>query len=65
MRFMTISELRANAPKIVSEIEQTREEVIITKRGKPVVKMQIVTEKEFSLKSEIEKGKGGRNESTN
>lgn len=53
MRFITVSELRAQAPRIVSEIETTREEVVITKNGKPVVLIRPVEEKEFELKTSM------------
>ncbi len=51
MRFITVSELRAQAPRIVAEIESTREEVVITKNGKPVVLIRPVEESEFELKT--------------
>jgi PHD/YefM family antitoxin component YafN of YafNO toxin-antitoxin module len=58
MKFLTVSELRLRATEIVREIEETREEVIITKKGKPVVLMQFITNEAFSLKEkENEKGK--------
>lgn len=50
MRFITITELRADAPKIVREIETTGEEVVVTKKGKPVVIIRLVGEREFELK---------------
>lgn len=56
MKFITVSELRLRATEVVREIEETREEVIVTKKGKPVVMMQFVSDEVFSLK---EKGKGG------
>jgi PHD/YefM family antitoxin component YafN of YafNO toxin-antitoxin module len=50
MKFLTVSELRQRATQIVAEIESTKEEVIITKNGKPVVLMRFVTDEAFSLK---------------
>ena len=50
MRFITVSELRLRATEVVREIEETREEVIVTKKGKPVVLMQFITDKAFSLR---------------
>ncbi len=50
MKFITVSELRLRATEVVREIEETREEVIVTKKGKPVVLMQFVTNEAFSLK---------------
>jgi prevent-host-death family protein len=65
LRFITVSELRANATRIVAEIESTREEVIVTKNGKPVVLIRPVEEREFELKTSMkggkENGKGKRN----
>lgn len=56
MKFVTVSELKNRATQIVTEIEDTREEVIVTKNGKPVVLMRFITDEVFSLK-ENEKGK--------
>jgi PHD/YefM family antitoxin component YafN of YafNO toxin-antitoxin module len=51
MKFVTVSELRLRATQIVSEIEKTRKEVVVTKMGKPVVLLRAVEEEEFELKS--------------
>jgi PHD/YefM family antitoxin component YafN of YafNO toxin-antitoxin module len=56
MKFITVSELRLKATEVVREIEETREEVIITKKGKPVVLMRFIEHEAFSLK-ETEKEK--------
>lgn len=56
MRFFTVSELRQRATQIVAEIESTKEEVVITKNGKPVVLMRFITDEAFRLK---ENGNGG------
>ncbi|MEN6509075.1 MAG: type II toxin-antitoxin system Phd/YefM family antitoxin [Smithella sp.] len=53
MRFYTVTELRQRATQIVREIEDSREEVIITKNGKPVVLMCFITEEGFSLKENV------------
>jgi PHD/YefM family antitoxin component YafN of YafNO toxin-antitoxin module len=62
MRFITVSELRQKATQLVREIETTKEEVIITKNGKPVILMQFITDKDFDLKipkkGEVKHGKG-------
>ncbi len=50
MKFITITELRLKATEIVREIEDTREEMIVTKKGKPVIMMQFITDEAFSLK---------------
>ena len=57
MKFFTVSELRQRATQIVAEIESTKEEVIITKNGKPVVLMRFITDEAFRLK---ENGQGGK-----
>ena len=37
VKFVTVSEPRANAKRIVADVEKSGEEVIVTKNGKPVV----------------------------
>ena len=49
MRFVTVSDLKQRATQIVSEIESTGEEVVVTKNGRPVVLVRLVDEKEFAL----------------
>jgi PHD/YefM family antitoxin component YafN of YafNO toxin-antitoxin module len=56
MKFVTVSELRLRATEIVREIDSTKEEVIVTKNGKPVVLMRFISDEAFSLK-ETEKVK--------
>ena len=58
MKFITVTELRNKATQIITEIEKSREEVIVTKNGKPVVLMQFISNEAFSLK-EKDKKKGG------
>ena len=55
MKFKTVTELRLKAMQIVKEIEETKEAVVITKRGKPVVLMQFISDEVFNLKK-----KGGK-----
>ena len=55
MKFITVTELKLKATQVVSEIEQTREEVVVTKNGIPVVVIQLVSDSDFKL---IEKQKG-------
>ena len=50
MRFITVSELRAHATSIVAEVKKKRENVTVTKNGKPVVLIRAVEEREFVLK---------------
>lgn len=61
MKFITVSELKNTATKIVAGIEDTREEVIVTKNGKPVVLMRFITDEVFCFKEdEKEKEKVGK-----
>jgi len=53
MKFFTVSELRQKATQIVTELEKTREEVVITKNGKPVVLMCFITDEVFSLRENV------------
>lgn len=46
MRAMNISETRKHLPRLVSELTATREEVTITKHGKPVAKLVSYTPEE-------------------
>ena len=52
MKFITVSKLRNKATQVVTEIEKNREEVIVTKNGKPVVLMRFITDEVFSLKED-------------
>ena len=61
MKFITVTELRLRATEVVREIEKTKEEVIVTKKGKPVVLMQFITDDAFTLKREGVKGNGKGN----
>ena len=58
MKFITVSELRLRATEVVREIESTREEVIVTKTGKPVVMMQFITDEAFSFKEKENRKEG-------
>jgi len=57
MRFVTVSELRLRTTQIVSEIEATGKEVVVTKKGKPVVLLRLIDEGEFELKPTQKGGK--------
>ncbi len=54
MKFVTITELIRSPTTLIREIETTKEKVVLTKRGKPVVLMLPVSGKEFELKPEFE-----------
>ncbi|MGD0657516.1 MAG: type II toxin-antitoxin system Phd/YefM family antitoxin [Syntrophorhabdales bacterium] len=48
MKFITVTELRPRLLEIVSEIEATKEQFVVTKNGKPVVLIQFVTDEAFA-----------------
>ena len=54
MKFITVSELKHKATQVVTEIESSKEEVVVTKNGKPVVVIQLISDSDFKL---IEKQK--------
>ena len=58
MKFITVSELKQRATQIVTEIEDTREEVVITKNGKPVVLIQFITDEAFGLTEQFKRKEG-------
>ena len=55
MKFITVTELKQRATQVVSEIESTKEEVVITKNGKPVVLMEFITDEVFNLKEKTKR----------
>ena len=46
MRSMNISETRKHLPRLISEIIASREEVMITRHGRPVAKLLVYTPNE-------------------
>ena len=56
MKFITVTELKLKATQVVSEIERSKEEVVVTKNGKPVVLLRLISDGDFKLK-EKQKGK--------
>lgn len=58
MRFVTVTELKQRATQIVSQIQASGEEIVITKNGKPVVLMRNVDEKEIVLMASMEPKQG-------
>jgi len=57
MRFITVTELKQKATQVISEIESTKEEVVVTKNGKPVALIKFISNNAFALK-ESAQGKG-------
>ncbi len=47
LKFVTITEFKANATAIVAEIEKTKRQVIVTKNGRPVVVISPAKEEQF------------------
>ncbi len=56
MKFITVSELRLKATQVVKELEETREEIVVTKNGKPIVLMRSINDTELELKRGSEAG---------
>jgi prevent-host-death family protein len=56
-KFLTVTELAQRTTGIIRELETSGEEVIITKRGKPVAVIRTFSEHDFSLKGGDERGK--------
>lgn len=50
MKFITVTHLKMSATEVVRDIQTTHEEVIVTKNGKPVVLMQMISDDAFQLK---------------
>ncbi len=50
MRFITVTELKQRATQIISEVESTKEEFVVTKNGKPVALIQFTSNYAFALK---------------
>ena len=59
MKFITVTELKLKATQVVSEIERSKEEVVVTKNGKPVVLIKLISDSDFKLK-EKPKAKEGK-----
>jgi len=55
MKFITITELRLRATEIIRGIEESKEDVIVTKKGKPVVLMHNLLRMRLSALKEKKK----------
>lgn len=53
MKFVTVSDLRNGATQIISALEETKEEVVITKKGRPVALLKFITEDIFTIKDDL------------
>lgn len=49
-KFLTVTELAQKTTSVIRTLETTREEVIITKNGKPVAVIRPFSEQEFGMK---------------
>ncbi len=47
MKFITVSELKQNAKKILAEVKRTGQQVTVTVNGKPVVVIGPAREEQF------------------
>ena len=50
--FKTVSELQRESTQIVTDIEKSGKQVVITKNGKPVLVMRRIKEGEFRIEGE-------------
>jgi prevent-host-death family protein len=48
LKFITISELKQNAKKILAEVQRTGQQVTVTVNGKPVIVLSPAREESFS-----------------
>lgn len=51
MRFITVSDLSHGATKIISTLESNREEVAVTKKGKPIALLRLISDSDFGSKN--------------
>ena len=49
MKTMAVSEFKAKALQVVGEVAETKEPLVITKRGKPVARLSPFTEEKVQL----------------
>jgi prevent-host-death family protein len=49
-KFITVTELRNKTAKIVREIRQTRNEIVVTVKGKPVIVIRSAEEEDISTR---------------
>ncbi len=64
LKFVTISEFKAKATAIVTEIEKTKRQVVVTKNGRPVAVISPAQEDYFEYQQEVKKKSTGRKEKT-
>jgi len=57
LKVKTVTELQKEASKIVTDVETTGQQVIITRNGKPVAVLQRVTENDLSIDKPKKKGR--------
>jgi prevent-host-death family protein len=50
MKFITVTELKQHATEVVRVMQNSKEEVIVTKGGKPIILMRLITDEIFQLK---------------
>lgn len=57
MKFITVSELKQNAKKILADVQRTGHQVTVTVNGKPVVVLSPAREEAFSYSDQKNKSK--------
>lgn len=55
VKFVTVSELRLRATQIVGEIERSKNQIVVTKNGRPVVVISPAREDDFSYEEKPKK----------
>jgi prevent-host-death family protein len=55
LKFRTVTELKQQATAIVAEVERTKQQIIITKNGRPAVVISPAREEDFSYQEEQKK----------
>ncbi len=56
MKFITVTELRVRATQVVKEVAKNKEDIVVTKNGKPIIMLRFIDDAAFELK------KGGAGE---
>jgi len=51
LKFITISELKSNAKKILTEVQRTGKQVVVTLNGKPIVILGPAPEENFEFQA--------------
>ncbi len=55
LKFITVSELKQNAKKILAEVKRTGQQIVVTVNGKPVVILSPARDEQFEYQEEQKK----------